>query len=239
MSLLRATGKWICGILFCLVFFAFLVVAAFYQASGRVSGEQTIAAMNRSLLADTELRGALYVHAPDLLALLESPGFAATVYRDPAALTTATNAIPDNGETTDEVGSIREQLRLYGFLMKVPASTTRDSLLPVLGALAALAALLAACVAALGRGLGRLTGIGACLAAVSWPLYGLLKIASPAELLAKGEGAAGSTANYREVARPLLVSLHEEALTVSSLFAFLALLLFVGAAIAFAARAAR
>lgn len=237
MSLLRATGKWICGILFCLVFFAFLVVATLYQSSGRVSAEQTISAMNRPVLGDAEIMGALYLHAPDLAALLESPDFAATVYRDPEALTAAVDAI--DGDASEDAGSVREQLGLYSFLVKLPSSATRDSLLPALGILASLLVLFGAGIVALGRGLGRLTGIGACLAAVSWPLYGLLRFVQPAALLGSYGGSTDGAVSYIEVARPLVVSLHEEALTVSSLFAFLALLLFVGAAIAFAARSLR
>lgn len=234
MTLLRATGKWICGILFCLAFLAFLAVATLYQASGRVSAEQTISAMSRPVLGDPELKGALYLHAPDFAALLESPDFAATVYRDPEALTAAVDAI--DGDASEDAGSIREQLGLYSFLMKLPSSATRDSLLPVLGILASLSVLLGAGVVAFGRGLGRLTGVGACLAAVTWPLYALLRFVRPAELLDGSGGSTDGAASYADVARPLLLSLHEEALTVSSLFAVLSLLLFIGAAIAFIAR---
>lgn len=228
--------KWIAGILFCLVFASLLAVSALFQASGRVSGEEAIAAMGRPLLADSDLKSSLYVQAPELLALLEDPDYAGIVYEDPGRLDTAIDALSDRPPIPgDDSGALEEQLRLFGTLAALPARGTHDRVWPVLAAQALLLLLLGAAVVVFSRGLGRVVSIAICLAAVSWPPLLLLKAVDPAGLVGR-EGAAADAVSPTEVVRPLVEGLHAGALTVTSLFAFLALLLLVGAAIASATR---
>lgn len=239
MNRFRADFKWMTGVLFSLVFASLLVSSALFQASGRVNGEEAIAAMGRPLQANSDLKSSLYADAPDLLALLEDPDFATIVYDDPERLSAAIDSLSDQSPLSgDDSDALKEQLRLFGSLASIPARGTHDSVWPVLAVQAVLLLLLAAAVAFFSRGLGRVVSIGICLAVVSWPLLGLLKITDPGGLLAAGEGTGvtGEAVGPADVARPLIEDLHAGAVTVTSLFAFLALLLLVAAAIATAAR---
>ncbi len=198
----RVDLKWVCGIPF--TFFLLLAVAvlAMFQATDREHAEQTIAAANQPLVTRSPFTAEARTAAPQLMAFLDSPDFARTIYDDPGALEAQIDAVPDpagmaqppagaDAQTQPSAGAevqaqlseagdssqvqgMKSLLRFYAAPLQIMSVNVHETLGAMLTVLIVLLALFGIPYIALSRRVGRMVSPGVSLAIASLGPFALV-----------------------------------------------------------------
>lgn len=225
----RTGFKWVSGIFFTLTLIFFLTSLTLFQTNSPAQAKNTISELTIPLLSDSELAAGIAEIDPDLLAYLESPEFANSVYEDPASFRQMIDELPQiPGAPGEELNATLYTVSLAATLLGKPLHDWIGLELALLGALvlAAGAALVLLC-----RGLGRLSGPGACIAIASWlPLVAAVVVRSRLKSIILPEADAGMQATLKQTIKLLAESLLNRGVSLFGWASLLALVLLLAAA---------
>lgn len=252
----RVDLKWVFGIPFTLLLMLSLVFISLFQMTSRENAVETLASMNQPVLAQQEFQARLSTASPELAALVQSPGFAAAVYDEPATLDEAVATIPapesaemveavpqDAGQqaaaelAAEQQNGVRGVMALYSIPLKVLNSNTHSVFSGIMTVLVSLMVLTGVPFILFSRRAGRFVSPGISLALASWlPLLILGGAQMGMASWVDARQAETETADGKmlgDVVRPFSDNLFGSALSVYSFVAYASLCLFAAAALTY------
>jgi len=227
----RVDLKWVFAIPFTIMLVMTLVVLTMFQATGKSNAESTISASMQPLLSDPQFRAELSQMDPEVLLWLESPAFASAVYEDPDEFKNRIDSLPESpgGEGEGLVGV----LSFLSGPISLFSSPVHTGFVGVLIGFSILSLIFGSLTVTFSRRLGRLVTPGICLALASWltlpVVYGLREAVS-SSISSDSDGPEEQilTDSLAAMAEGVL----DQAVSVYGLFAFISILLLIGAGIA-------
>ncbi len=249
----RLDAKWISGILFTVLLFLLMVVLVLLRLTGQDQAEQTIAAMNRPIRAQQQLRADLPLLSPRFYEFINSAGYARSVYENPASLQEKIDTIPltpagqdagpvpvsaAGGALAGSGSYLRATLGVYGSAVRVLGSGVHADAEGALFVLLALLLVTGSSLVFFSRGAGRIVSVGSSVAAASWaPLLALTLIRNSLQGWLDGTGAQAQGDMQRQILaeslRPLAAAALDQATMVFRFFSILAVLALLAAVIVF------
>ncbi|MHB8793701.1 MAG: hypothetical protein ACYC6O_10250 [Thermoleophilia bacterium] len=248
----RVDLKWVFGIPFTVLLMLSLVFISLFQMTSRESAVETLTSMNQPILATQDFQTKMSETSPALAAFVQSPGFAAAAYDDPAAFDAAVATIPAPGTMPPQVegasgeaaaelaaeqqSSIRGIMALYGIPLKVLNSQTHSVISGIMMALVVLMVLTGVPFILLSRRAGRFVSPGISFALASWlPLLilGAIQAGMASWVDARQAETTADGKMLADVVRPFNDNLFGSAMSVYSFVAYASLCLFVAAAVTY------
>lgn len=252
----RVDLKWVFGIPFTALLMLSLVFISLFQMTGRDNAVETLASMNQPVMAQQEFQAKLGTAAPVLAAFVQSPGFAAAVYDDPASYDAAIATIPEPDSAVlveavpqdadqqaaaelaaEQQNGVRGVMALYSIPLKVLNSNAHSVFSGIMMVLVILMVLTGVPFILFSRRAGRFVSPGISLALASWlPLLilGVVQSGMASWVDARqAETEAPDGKMLGDIVRPFSDNLFGSALSVYRFVAYASICLFVAAALTY------
>jgi len=172
----RVDMKWLCGIPFTFFLIIGLVVLAVFLATGREQAISTIDAMNQQLVTEIKLLPGLGLGGQQLQEFLNQPGFAETVYDDPASLEAVVATFQDSSPALEEdpAAGIKSMLSGYASTARFLSAGSHEKLGAGITILGVMLLITGIPFILLSRRAGKVLSPAISLAVASWPVLLML-----------------------------------------------------------------
>lgn len=235
----RVDMKWLCGIPFTFFLLVALIVLSVFQATGREQAISTLNAMNQQLVTEIKSQQGLGPGGQQLQAFLTQPGFAQTVYDDPASLETAVATFQDSSPIIEEdpAAGIKSMLSGYVTTAKFLSAGSHESLGAAITVLAVLLLITGIPYILLSRRAGKVLSPAVSLAIASWPILLMLSWVHEGVVARIDSFKSAATSRPEQVLadtiRPFTEGLFNPALSTYRMFAYASIAMMGVAAVIF------